>query len=230
MKPKFLHRDASLVIIHKPAGMTVYKEPGSSDSASALEWVKSKVPGGRCHPVHRLDKGTCGVLVFALDPVTANLMQKLFREGKVEKQYWAIVEGECPERGEFRNPLPEAKTKETRSAITRFRVLQDFQASGMPYSLVEVDPKTGRFHQIRRHFSMNGHPLVGDDKYRGSLRYLKRPALSAIRIQFRHPSTRKAILAETHPDPDFQSLWRKLEGATNSSGPEQSSGTESGSH
>ncbi|MBC7385223.1 MAG: RluA family pseudouridine synthase, partial [Cryobacterium sp.] len=204
---KILFRDRDLIVIHKPSGMKTYRDSKKETELSAYDVLKKQFVEAQIYPVHRLDRGTCGLLIFALKPDVANLMQKAFREEKVRKTYWALVWGDPSARGEWKKPL-EAKEKEkdgekdarggTQRALTKFRTRGRFETdsgeegvSGRKFSWIECEPKTGRLHQIRRHASEAGFPLVGDDEYstaelkKASAEFkLKRIALSAIRLEF----------------------------------------------
>jgi tRNA pseudouridine65 synthase len=231
---KILHRDRDLIVIHKPSGMKTYRDSKDDTSLSAYDILKKQFAEASIHPVHRLDRGTCGLLVFALRPDVANLMQKAFREEKVKKTYWALVWGDPPARGEWKAALP-AKDKEdgTKRAVTQFRTRGRFEtegepigdgedaprSEGRPFSWIECQPKTGRLHQIRRHAAGAGFPLVGDDEYSSpeerkasfkSFR-MKRIALSAVRLEFMHPTLRKPVLIETYPETVFGKILRLLE-------------------
>ena len=127
------------------------------------EWV---------HPIHRLDRATSGIVLFALNPTTADELAKLFRERKVAKTYVALVRGHTPEVGEIDKPLRknfENKNSPYRDALTRYRRIATAelpfavgQYATARYSLIEVTPLTGRQHQIRRHMASISHPVIGD--------------------------------------------------------------------
>jgi tRNA pseudouridine65 synthase len=196
---------------------------------SAFDVVKQRFPEAKIFPVHRLDQGTDGVLIFAFRADVANLMQKAFREETVKKTYWALVWGDPPTRGEWKTAVP---TKEggSQRALTKFRTLGRFETEGAsasdgeepvpgrPFAWVECEPKTGRFHQIRKHASDAGYPLIGDADYSpkelldASRKELKlgRVALTAVRVEFKHPTLRKPVLIETHPETTYGRLLEAL--------------------
>lgn len=230
---KILHRDRDLIVIHKPSGMKTYRDSKKDTELSAYDVLKKQFVEAEIYPVHRLDRGTCGLLIFALRPNVANLMQKAFREEKVRKTYWALVWGDPSARGEWKAVLP-AKDKEdgTQRATTKFRTRGRFETStpdavegatenvipGRKFSWIECVPKTGRLHQIRRHAAGAGFPIVGDDEYstpeleKASKEFkMKRIALSAIRLEFMHPTLRKPVLIETYPETTFGKILRLLE-------------------
>ena len=210
MKPQILYQDDELVVVHKPSGMTVYKEAGSEeygDCATSLE----KTLKGKVFPVHRLDRGTCGVLIFARQARYAGTLRDSFFNRRVKKSYIAWVWGDAPQSDLIQTPL-KSRAGAEESAVTKFVCLKKFRLSPeQNLSLVRVEPRTGRFHQIRRHFKSIGHPIVGDDKYGNSecneialKRFnVKRPLLSAAEVVFPHPKTHKNIRVTTRPDADF---------------------------
>ncbi|OPX98963.1 MAG: Ribosomal large subunit pseudouridine synthase D [Syntrophorhabdus sp. PtaU1.Bin002] len=158
--------------------------------------------------VHRLDKGTTGVILVAKDLKTQELLSDLFKERAVEKTYRTITEG-LPERDDGvvegnigRHPTNRKKmavlTRGGRSAVTRFKVMQRLQ----DYAYIEVYPRTGRTHQIRVHLAHIGHPVVGDETYGKRAKHLcDRPLLHAYRIAFVHPISGSQIAIEA-PMPD----------------------------
>lgn len=192
--------------IHKPAGMTVYEESPATPNAQALLEAQLHT---KLWPVHRLDRTTCGVLVFAKSGRAASEIRKLLASRQVEKTYRAIVPGETPPQGRIQVPLTHKG--ETMSAQTDFKTLV---ARG-GFSLVEVRPRTGRHHQIRKHLKAIGHPIVGDVQYGGPAAgpagLADRPLLSAVALKFPHPRTRKPVSLMTHPDADFGRAVRKFQ-------------------
>lgn len=169
-----LYADADLVAIDKPAGLLVH--PSALDAyeeRSALKLLRDQL-GEWLWPLHRLDKGTSGVLLFARHAEAAREWGLAFEQGRVRKKYLALVRGWPAEAGEIDQPLardPElpSRGQERLPAITRYRRLACFE---WPFgdgrhattrcALVEVEPLSGRRHQIRRHFKHIAHPLLGD--------------------------------------------------------------------
>ncbi len=213
IKIPILYEDSELIVVHKPSGLTVYPEAGSEKGQDAQSLLKTRY-NGKLFPVHRLDKGTCGVLIFALDSRWGNVLKQSFFRRSVHKTYRALVIGKPPQSGSINSALKSREGKEE-PALTRYKTVKHFKVDeNLEYSLLEVDPKTGRFHQIRRHLKTIGHPLLGDEKYGNSEcnsivyhRYkVDRPLLSAVEIVFPHPKTRKQIRVKSKPDQDFQRL------------------------
>lgn len=150
--------------------------------------------------VHRLDKETSGVMVFAKNETVKFLLQENWRE--VRKTYLAVVEGHLKEKtGTLVSYLREnqilkvysgPKSPDSKKAITHYRVLK----SNSLYSLVEIQLETGRKHQIRVHFSDLGHPVAGDDVYKAQTDPIRRLALHAWKLEFNHPITGKPLTFE----------------------------------
>ncbi|WBY01409.1 pseudouridine synthase [Ramlibacter tataouinensis] len=172
---RLIHLDADLAAIDKPAGLLVH--PSSLDAHethTAVDLLERQL-GERVFPLHRLDKATSGVLLFARHAQAAREHGQAFEAGRIRKQYLALVRGWPPEAGEIDYPLardPELPSagQPRVAALTRYRRLACFdwpfsvdgRHPSSRYALVEVDPLTGRRHQIRRHFKHLAHPLVGD--------------------------------------------------------------------
>lgn len=170
-----LYDDDQLVAIAKPAGLLVH--PSSLDAheeRSALKLLRDQL-GAWLWPLHRLDKGTSGVLLFARSAEAAREWGLAFEQGRVRKRYLALVRGWPPESGEIDQPLardPELPSagQPRLGALTRYQRLHCFEwpfaVDGRHptsrYALVAAEPVTGRRHQIRRHFKHIAHPLVGD--------------------------------------------------------------------
>lgn len=157
-----------MVAINKPHGLLVHRTKIADNvSEFALQLLRNQL-GVKVYPCHRLDRKTSGVLLFALDETTNSLMQKKFADGIVQKKYLAIVRGYTNEKGIIEYPLKNNNSKE-QEAVTAYKTLErtelDISFSGQStsrYSLVEVEPSTGRMHQIRKHFAHIFHPIIGD--------------------------------------------------------------------
>jgi RluA family pseudouridine synthase len=165
--PQILHVDAELVAVDKPAGMATAAGGGIEDDASLHAWVSRHV-GGRTFIVHRLDRGTSGVIVFARTAEAHRELSRQFEERLVTKRYLALVQGHVEGRsGEINQPLREFGSGRVgvdptgRDAITRWRLRERLPEA----NLLEVEPLTGRRHQIRVHCYAIGHPILGDTTY-----------------------------------------------------------------
>lgn len=221
MNIKVLKKTKSYVIVHKPAGMVVYADSKENERISCQKTLERQL-SQKVIPIHRIDKTTCGVLMFALNQQKANQLTTLFKAKKVEKSYLAFCHGEFPEKVRIDFPLKKHKQKMTETAITDARnvVTVELTARGeqRKYTLVEVIPQTGRYHQIRRHLKMMKCPIVGDMTYGNSWnndffkeKYnIQRALLSAVAISFVDPETKEKVFVQTKPDPDFLNLLNKL--------------------
>jgi tRNA pseudouridine65 synthase len=154
-----VYRSAGLVAVDKPSGLAVHRGQ-AQDSVHALELVRDQV-GAYVYPVHRLDRATSGVLVFALSPEAARILSSQFEAGSVEKRYVAIVRGAPPENTRVDHPLSREDGKPPQWAVTDLRTLLRYGR----YALVEAIPRSGRTHQIRRHLKHLSCPIIGDVRY-----------------------------------------------------------------
>jgi len=199
---ELLHLDDSLIAVAKPSGLAVHRG-WARDRVTALPLAR-ELAGTKVFPVHRLDRATSGVLIFALSSEIARILQESFQAGSVVKRYLALVRGMPSESGVIDHPIPRKKAKDSEKvdAVTEYRRLATIEkeiapSSPMPFSLVEARPRTGRLHQIRRHLKHLSHPIVGDVNYgKGKInrhfreRYgLHRLALHAFELGFEHPAT-----------------------------------------
>lgn len=193
---RILYEDSDLIVVDKAEHLlSVPTDEVRHENAEALLGAYTKV-----HHVHRLDRDTSGVLVFAKTTFTRDKLQELFAEHDIERVYVAIVFGKLKEpSGTFRSFLTEDRELRVRSvsdgakgkeAITHYRTI----ASGRRYSMLELTLETGRRNQIRVHLSEAGHPLVGDTMYgRGRDPELRRLALHARDLGFVHPRTKEKM-------------------------------------
>jgi 23S rRNA pseudouridine1911/1915/1917 synthase len=222
-EPVVLYEDNHLLVINKPAAMA--SQGAAPGAASAVDWAKDYLKRKYAKPgnvfvgvVSRLDRDVSGVLLLARTSKAAARLSEQFRERRVTKTYWAVVEGTPPERlrcvdrvladeraGRMAIVAPdedEGQDRVGQEAALSFRRLRS--AGGL--SLVEVDLETGRKHQIRLQLASRGWPVVGDKKYGGRRTFPAGIALHARRIEFEHPVRRESIGVEA-PGP---AAWRKL--------------------
>jgi tRNA pseudouridine65 synthase len=202
-----LHCDDALVWIAKPSGMAVHRGD-ARDRITAIDVVRDLV-GGPVHTVHRLDRATSGVMVFARSPEAARILGAAFAEGQIHKRYLALVRGipRAPE-GVVDHPIERREDGPKVPARTAWRVLAAVTSPGR-YALVEARPETGRRHQIRRHMKHIDHPLIGDVKYgKGDHNRLFRDrfglhrlALHAADLGLVHPLTGESV-HRSAPVPD----------------------------
>ncbi len=214
---KTLYQTKDFFIVHKPSGLVVYADSPEMKKFCCKTMLEQQTKK-KLYPVHRLDRDTCGVLAYAFSGAMAARLTELFRSRAVRKQYLAIVHGEIAAKGVIDRPLSKNKEKTTQPART------DFFRLGVKeilvgeekrfYSLVRIEPKTGRYHQIRRHLRMIEHPIVGDPEYgnQWDARYfekhfgISRTLLSATDLIF--PDLQKGLPVHVHtkPDGDFLKL------------------------
>ncbi len=165
---EIIYQDDHLVAINKPHGLLVHRSSIAGDAKEfALQMLRDQV-GRHVSPVHRLDRKTGGLLLFAFDKGTETAMQQQFMNGEVKKRYLAVLRGHTPDQGEIDYAL--AKENGTlQEAFTSYVTLRRAELN-VPlgkhatsrYSLVEATPATGRMHQLRRHFAHIFHPIIGD--------------------------------------------------------------------
>jgi tRNA pseudouridine65 synthase len=154
-----LYRSAALVAVDKPSGLAVHRGQ-SRDPVHALELVRDQL-GAYVYPVHRLDRATSGVLLFALSPLAARELGAAFARGTVHKRYLALVRGAPPDTIRVDHALSREDDKPPQPAVTNVRTLARYGR----YALVEATPETGRTHQIRRHLKHLSCPIIGDVRY-----------------------------------------------------------------
>jgi tRNA pseudouridine65 synthase len=164
-----LYRDDALLIVNKPAGLVVHRG-WATDRITALDLAR-RLAGRHVHPMHRLDRSTSGVLVFALDPDAARGVERAFSGDRVDKHYLALVRGMAPDRVFINHPLAKEKGKPKLEASTEVARLEVFEVENdetgitRRYSWLEARPLSGRPHQIRRHLKHIDHPIIGDVRY-----------------------------------------------------------------
>lgn len=163
-----LHEDEDVLVLDKPSGLVVHRG-FSGDTDSVVDRLRE---AGRkdVHPVHRLDRGTSGVLVCAKHVEAARELGRAFSEGDTEKHYVALVRGALVSAVVVDHPIPKDEGGERVDARTTLEPLGTARDEGSPlrekrYSLVAARPHTGRFHQVRRHLKHLGHPVIGDTTY-----------------------------------------------------------------
>lgn len=225
-----IYRDPWLLAVHKPAGLLVHRSPiDKHETEFALQYARALNGGEHVYPVHRLDRPTSGVLLFARDPDTARTVGQAMMAGEVNKTYLAVVRGWTPESGTIDHPLkdePEDRRlrgteQPVRDALTHYRRLATteipVEIERYPtsrYSLVELYPKTGRKHQLRRHMKHINHPIIGDANHgRGRHnRYFAerfgqgRLMLAATELVLTHPVTGEELVLKAPPEQSFMDV------------------------
>ncbi len=211
-----VHEDEDLIVVNKPAGMVVHPAAGVSSgtlaNALAFHFQRLSTSGGTARPgiVHRLDKGTSGLLVVAKTETAHEDLADQFRAREVFKSYIALVHGQVERRGQVDQPIARDPRNRTRMAVVRggrsalslYRIRESFDR----FTLLDVELKTGRTHQIRVHLAWLKHPVVGDEVYGGgrdktvsdttirvAIAKLNRQFLHAAQLGFRHPRTKQEM-------------------------------------
>lgn len=228
-----LYQDDCLVAIDKPAGLLVHRSDiDRRETRFAVQLLRDQL-GRRVYPVHRLDKGTSGVLLFAFDGAVARSMGRQFADGQVRKRYLAVVRGWPPENGvvdhalvrdhdDYGAALPAA---EAQPALTRYWRLATVELPAAVdryptarYALVGLEPETGRRHQLRRHLKHIAHPIIGDathgkgrhNRYFQQAFGCHRLLLACVRLVFRHPRTGVEIVVRAGPGAGFREVLDRL--------------------
>lgn len=235
MSLEILYADELLVAIDKPSGLLVHRSKiDRHETRFAMQMLRDQI-GRHVYPVHRLDKPTSGVLLFALDPDTARIMSEQFTRRQVVKRYLAIVRGYTEDQGRIDKPLCEEhdpmtdyqarKDKEAQSAITEYQTLAraELPYPVRPYdtgrySLLRLHPLTGRRHQIRRHLNRIAHPVIGDvnhgDRYHNQFFRshfdCRRLLLMAQELEFIHPETNEMIRVQASTDEVFVRVMEEM--------------------
>jgi len=223
-----IFRDESLVAINKPSDLLVHRSPiDRHETRFALQLVRNQV-GRHVYPVHRLDKPTSGVLLFGLSSDIARKVSAQFEAGAVQKKYLAVVRGHCPEAGQIDHALKEEwdriadrdrrADRPAQTALTHFRRLATveipFPVDRYPqsrYSLVALQPETGRRHQLRRHMKHIGYPVIGDAKHGKGVhnRFFQsqyqchRLLLACTGLELVHPVSGETLLLQARLDAAF---------------------------
>lgn len=214
---EILYQDPYLVAINKPRDLLVHRSPIARDiQENAIELLRDQL-GVMVYPVHRLDRKTSGVLLFALDKEVLKMLNESFAQRKVNKTYLAILRGFAPESQVIDYDLTNDRGI-TQQAITRFRTLEHRQID-MPfgkhqtsrYSLVQAEPHTGRQHQLRKHFKHIFHPILGSrphgcnkqNKLWLDTHQLTAMMLHGYQLGFEHPITMQEIEITAGLDPQF---------------------------
>jgi len=232
---EILYQDEYIVAINKPSGLLVHKSMIDKHEIYFAMKILSEQIGKWVYPVHRLDKPTSGVLLFALDKHSAKLISTQFAEHTIEKQYICVSRGYVNSSGIIDHPLSVkldrvadkdvSTEKEAQEAITRYETLAQVELDHSigrydktRYSLVKVTPQTGRKHQIRRHLKHISHHILGDTKYgRGEHNKLLREVYSchrlllhAVSLEITHPYTNEALKIIANTDEVFDSILNKF--------------------
>ena len=230
-----LYQDEYLVAVDKPAGLFVHRSFMDKDEIYfALQLVRDLV-GQYVYPLHRLDRPTSGVLLFALTEDVARIMGQAFMDKAIKKTYYALTRGHLESNGVVDYALKEKldklgdkfvdKNKAAQTAVTAYDSINTAtlpiplgKYESVRYSLVKLLPQTGRRHQIRRHLSHLRHPIIGDINYGDNKQNpffvqhfgFKRLMLIAKSLQFKHPIHGKDIKISCEFDEQWETVFKKL--------------------
>jgi tRNA pseudouridine65 synthase len=225
---EILYIDDYLAIVHKPAGWLVHRTPlDKGETRFVLQTLRDQI-GQRVWPVHRLDKGTSGVLVFARNAEVARTLGQAFESGEgLHKTYYAMVRGWPVDEGLIDHALKRmpddmrSEREEYQASQTRFTTLRRGELplrhgafSSIRWAEVQLQPLTGRRHQLRRHMKHIAHPIIGDATHgkgplnRAIAEHLgaQRLWLHAMRLEMRHPVNASQLVIASPPEPEWD-LW-----------------------
>ncbi|MWN05667.1 tRNA pseudouridine(65) synthase TruC [Gilliamella sp. Pas-s95] len=228
---EILYHDNALIAINKPSGWLVHRSwLDKKETVVVMQTLRDQI-GQHVFPVHRLDRPTSGVLLFALSSDVARLMSEQFATKQIEKTYHAVVRGYLEGEAVIDYPLVEEldkiadkfsdKNKPAQDAVTLYRGISKIELpikvgkfDTARYSFVELKPQTGRKHQLRRHMKHIFHPILGDSKHgdlyqnRAFANYfgIRRLMLHASKLEIYHPLNHKPIAIEAKLDQNWQDI------------------------
>jgi tRNA pseudouridine65 synthase len=240
MSLDIIFQDEFMVAIDKPSGLLVHRSPiDRHEKRFALQLLRDQI-GQHVFPVHRLDRPTSGVLLFALSADIARLLNQQFAKQQIDKTYFAIVRGYSPDDGVIDYALKEKldkiadkmadQDKPAQEAVTNYQTLRKFElpfaVSRYPsarYSLVKMQPKTGRKHQLRRHMAHLNHPIVGDTTHGDGKhnKFIREQygfcglALTCYSMEFRHPVGQHQVVLKCEFDANMKGLLNTWGASTN---------------
>ncbi|ALH95880.1 RluA family pseudouridine synthase [Acinetobacter equi] len=197
-----IHRDDDFIVIHKPAGILTV--PGKTEDLQDCVINRLLKIEPKTLLIHRLDRDTSGILVFALSKFGQNRISRQFQERQTDKTYQAIVVGTLEGEGTVdvpvvydptRPPLHIANPTFNKPALTHWQAIEHFQIQGQAVTRVKLTPITGRSHQLRVHMQYLGHPIVGDTLYASETEQTLMPrlCLHAENLSFYHPKTEQSV-------------------------------------
>ena len=221
---EIIYQDKYLVAINKPHDLLVHQSPIARNAEEfAIQILRDQI-NKKVYPVHRLDRKTSGVLLFALDKETNKAMTEQFTNKTTDKKYWAIVRGFAPEEmtidyalyrddGVLQDAITDIKTIDT-SEID----LPSGKHTTSRYSLIEATPHTGRMHQIRKHMAHILHPIIGDRPHGCNKQNklwlekfnMKTMLLHAHSLTFTHPHTKECVILKAKPSVVFVDVYKML--------------------
>ena len=231
MDPKVIYENKYLMVLDKPSGWIVNKAQSTKSQITLQDYLEkrnyplAKNFSKRSGIVHRLDKGTSGLIIIAKKKETFEALQAQFKKRSVKKEYTCLVHGlVAPLEGGIKAPIGRLPWNRERFGVfpggkpaeSKFKVVKTY-TNDHKYTLLNVYPRTGRTHQIRVHMKYIGHPIVADPFYAGRKtskrdnKWCPRLFLHASSIEFTHPVTGKKISAKSDLPKELESVLKKLE-------------------
>jgi tRNA pseudouridine65 synthase len=225
---EILFEDDYFIAINKPEGILVHRTGISEDTRFVMQLLRDQI-GRSVFTIHRLDRATSGVLVFGKTSEAAGALAEVFRDKEIGKKYIAIVRGWTDDTGTIDYAVrdQDKPNAELLDAVTHYRTIArsvvphaiGYKYQTARFSLVEVEPETGRRHQIRKHFAHILHPVIGDKRhgdnkhnnYFWSVLHLPRMFLHAHWLQFEHPFTGETVTLTAGVDELFKQALELLE-------------------
>ena len=222
MDINIVYEDDWLILANKPSNLIVHhsKYARNIDEVSLCQQLNQEF-AKPIHPIHRLDRKTSGLIMFAKDKTSIPPLQQLFNEQNIQKTYIALVRGFVEGDGILDFPIRADETNVYKPAETHYKSIQSFEVDipVLPYptaryTLLELQPKTGRMHQLRKHMNKFSHPIIGDPKY-GNRHHnhmfidqlqISNLFLHAQSLRFLHPKTKEEIIVKA----DFPDFWHQM--------------------
>ncbi len=211
MEPRIVFEDTHLAVIDKPAGLLTQGD--RTGDPNVVDWARGHFGRNYVGLIHRLDRGTSGLLVLAKRSKAANRLTLSLQEGKLQRTYLALLEGELKMPVQWKHFLLKDESTNTvravregtsgaKHAVLRVTPVEVLVRAGVKLTLARFELETGRSHQIRVQSSTEGYPLVGDAKYGARLRAV-RVALHSAKLTFPHPMSGESLSFECPLPPDF---------------------------
>lgn len=210
-KPKIIFEDDNFLVVNKPSGMVTTKEK-KNEEGTLEDFLRFKRPNNlpRNGVMHRLDKGTSGLVLVSKNEAAFKSFKDQFKKRSLTKKYYCLVGGETSQDGSINWPIGRsdysfgkfAVKVDGKPSLTEFKLIKKYELLGKKYSFLEINLKTGRTHQIRVHLSYLKWPLVGDRLYGGETGLLTRPFLQAFYLEINDPISgdRRSFVSELDGD------------------------------
>lgn len=218
-----LFEDPYILAILKPNNMLVHHSAMANnklEEKSMVQLLQIQL-NKKLYPLHRLDRKTSGIILFAKEKENIKAFQELFINNEIQKTYYGLVRGFIPESGKIDSPVKGRDANKHKDALTYFERLETFEVpikvgpyNSSRYSIVKLTPKTGRLHQLRIHMNKISHPLIGDPKYGDRFHnrmfeekfYNEAMFLHAKTLEFKHPFTEEKLVLKA----DFPTNWTRI--------------------